>query len=320
MEIKKEEMLIAYLTKPENLWFGTKSIKNPFRSKNVLKRYVYNKQLTVKDNILLSRLNMKKTNIVKAIDFWINKNNDDLDKFYMEQICYICKVIKRYLGENIEWIIDVSDPIFKLFTSFPFIQSKFLNTLNIKTNLKQEFIKDLNYKLQIEWTPIICDAVMNDATDTDRYVFNKSKMMKGFDEYPTGSVYADKYNFQVNLDGAFYKKSGEMFYKLNGQEMSDTVKYNSISAAITTINNTLKQYDKKYIDEEECHKEILTALANKRSGDWGMVENCVVKRRAFMTQDKLAALYAIYRKVPVIYVHPVLRHKEIDQYTFVLVK
>jgi hypothetical protein len=320
MEIKREEKLISYLTKPEQLWFEKKSIKNPFRGKNILKRYLYNPKLTLKDNIIFSRLNMKKTNIVKSIDFWINENDSNPNHFYLEQICYICTIIKQYLGENIEWITDISNPIYKLFTSFPLIQQKFLNSLNIQPNVKRDFVNNLNNRLHLEWTPIICDATMNDASETERFVFNKSNMQKGFDKNPTGSVYVDTFDFRFELQGAFYKRNGEMFYKLNEEEIQENQKENSLGANILYIKGKLKDLKNNLCTEEQAKKDIVHALAKKRSGDWGMVENCVVKKRAFITQDKLAAMYSIYRNVPVIYVHRVLRHKEIDQYTFVLVK
>lgn len=39
-----------------------------------------------------------------------------------------------------------------------------------------------------------------------------------------------------------------------------------------------------------------TALALKRAGDWGQVEHCVRHGKVFVTADKMAALYAYYRR------------------------
>lgn len=60
-------------------------------------------------------------------------------------------------------------------------------------------------------------------------------------------------------------------------------------------------------------------LAIKRAGDWGQVEHAARYGKIFVTSDKLAALYAYYRRVRFIYLR---RHEKVDEfflrYTFVL--
>ena len=44
---------------------------------------------------------------------------------------------------------------------------------------------------------------------------------------------------------------------------------------------------------------VVGSLTNmKRAGDWAQVEACKRKGLIFLTEDRLAALYAFYRKVP----------------------
>jgi hypothetical protein len=45
------------------------------------------------------------------------------------------------------------------------------------------------------------------------------------------------------------------------------------------------------------------ALALKNAGDWGMIEHCKAIGAVFVTCDKLAALYATYRNVPLLYLN-----------------
>jgi hypothetical protein len=45
------------------------------------------------------------------------------------------------------------------------------------------------------------------------------------------------------------------------------------------------------------------ALALKNAGDWGQIEHCKVIGAVFVTCDKLAALYAAYRNVPLLYLN-----------------
>ena len=49
-------------------------------------------------------------------------------------------------------------------------------------------------------------------------------------------------------------------------------------------------------------KNCATALALKRSGDWGMVQHCKLNGMIFVTADRFAALYAAYRGVCTLFV------------------
>lgn len=50
-------------------------------------------------------------------------------------------------------------------------------------------------------------------------------------------------------------------------------------------------------------KNCAVALALKLAGDWGQIEHCKCKGWVFVTADKLAALYAVYRDVPLLYLN-----------------
>lgn len=52
----------------------------------------------------------------------------------------------------------------------------------------------------------------------------------------------------------------------------------------------------------------------KRAGDWGQVEHCVRYRKIFVTRDKLAALYAMYRRVPFIYMSIIMFSTHLMQF------
>lgn len=47
----------------------------------------------------------------------------------------------------------------------------------------------------------------------------------------------------------------------------------------------------------------IALLALKRAGDWGQIEHCKRYKLIFVTSDRLAALYATYRDVPMLYLH-----------------
>jgi hypothetical protein len=42
-------------------------------------------------------------------------------------------------------------------------------------------------------------------------------------------------------------------------------------------------------------------LSLKTAGDWGMIQNCKLYNRVFVTIDKMAAMFAIFRGVKTVY-------------------
>jgi hypothetical protein len=63
----------------------------------------------------------------------------------------------------------------------------------------------------------------------------------------------------------------------------------------------------------------------KRAGDWGQIEHCKKYNKIFVTKDKMAALYAGYRKVPFIYMKNEDLNKDVSntnpsfiQFSFIL--
>jgi hypothetical protein len=69
-------------------------------------------------------------------------------------------------------------------------------------------------------------------------------------------------------------------------------------------------------------------MAIKRCCDWGQVENCERYDKVFVTMDRLAAVYAYYRKVKYIFIRDmrdIARYnkgldKDWAQFTFVISK
>jgi hypothetical protein len=83
-------------------------------------------------------------------------------------------------------------------------------------------------------------------------------------------------------------------------EVQRTVSKNSIVSFLQTKlgQRSDKKSSSSFLDVDLSLK---AALSLKRGGDWGQVEHCRKFGKAFVTADKMAALYAWYRRVPFVF-------------------
>jgi hypothetical protein len=73
---------------------------------------------------------------------------------------------------------------------------------------------------------------------------------------------------------------------------------------VTHVLNTGQERMSDKIAELKLEKKnCAVALALKLAGDWGQIEHCKRKGWVFVTADKLASLYAVYRDVPLLYLN-----------------
>jgi hypothetical protein len=252
------------------------------------------------------------------MELWLEEPQPRL--LQVSQIANACATIRAALGAEVEWILDAShEAIPSIMTSFPIVHERLLHKFRTMPDSKPEFVSQLQAS-SLRWTPVICDASLNDAGDLNRFVYEQSGRQLGFDRSPTGRVYRDGRPDQVTLNGAVHKRNNDMCYdteeygEINYRDMQ-----HSLGAMVREIKRTLGQERAGVLGHDAALRDIATSLALKRSGDWGQVENCVVKGRALMTCDKMASLFAVYRGVSVVYVQ-FSQHADVLQVTLTLVK
>jgi hypothetical protein len=314
IEIKKEDVLLKYLTKNNKLYFPSGSINNPFYKKNVMKRYPFNKLLSVEDQLARYRRSFRQSNKVVTVEVWMQGST--YKTLQVEQICKVFSTIQTILGDKLQFIVDGSVSLARIVTTFPVIHDRALRTFRLDPDF-ESFKKILNTKIskgsKPEWTPILCDASLYDAGEVDTYLIEQDHE-KYLDVRPTGEIYRTFDHKQIILQGARKKKGGKLQYKLLDKWVDESDKINSLSMAKQAIDLADRH-------DNTISTKITDALTQKRAGDWGQVENCRLRNRVFMTIDKIAAMYAIYRNVSVIYVTQDL-HKSSDlhQWSFSIVK
>jgi hypothetical protein len=319
MEIKREDVLLKYLRLPQYLRFpGHPPLLNPFRGVNILKRYPYDPARAIDKQARCARQGVRRSSRVVSMELWLEEPQPRL--LQITQIANACATIRAALGAEVEWIVDASHEVIpSIMTSFPIVHERLLNKFRTAPSDRDEFVSELN-AASLKWTPVICDASLNDPGDLDRYVYEKSGRRIGFDRDPTGPIYRDDYPDQVTLRGAVHKKNNDMCYDTEEfGEINHRYQQHSLPAMTRRIKDTLADERAGILTHDMAMARISRSLALKRSGDWGQVENCVAKGRALMTCDKMAALFAVYRGVSVVYVQAV-QHDGVLQVTLTLIK
>ncbi len=316
MEIKREDILVKHLTRPKHLKFqGHAPIPNPFYKKSVMKRYPYDATKEIDQQARYARQGIRVGSKVISMEVWLKGNKPCW--LELEQISRVCSTIQAVLGNNVEWIVDAShEALASIVTSFPIIRENLMKRFKVIGDLQHLRSKTAS----LVWTPIICDATLYDAGDLDRYVYESSHRTIGFDPNPTGKVYHEGYSYQVTLQGARHLANNDFSYRVAEEgTLHYSEEAHSLASMGKDIKKTLRLLNDGLISEEVAHEEVAKALSYKRAGDWGQVENCVLRGRAFITCDKLAAMYAILRGVPVVYLARA-QHNDVLQMTFSLVR
>jgi hypothetical protein len=307
------------LSSPRFLRFpGHAPIPNPFHGVHILKRYPYDATKSLDDQARCARSGVRKGLRTVSMELWLVEPQPRL--LQIKQIAKVCSVIREALGDNVEWIVDAShESIPSIISSFPLVQERLLQRFRTVPAERSAFIAQLQASNPVQWTPIICDASLNDPGDLNRFVYEKSNRQLGFDKDPTGRVFRDGYPDQITLKGAVQKRDNDMYYLTEEfGELNYRLMTHSLSAMMREINFVMEEERTEVRTHEEVVRLIARCMAKKRSGDWGQVENCVVKGRVFITCDKMAALYAVYRDVPVVYVQSA-QHTGVLQLTLTLV-
>jgi hypothetical protein len=313
MEIKREDVLLKYLKSPKYLRFpGHPPLPNPFKDVHILQRYPYDPTKPIDRQARCARQGTRRSSRVVSMELWLEEPQPRL--LQVSQIANACATIRAALGADIEWIVDAShEAVPSIMTSFPIVHERLLHKFRTMPDSRPEFVS-------LRWTPVICDASLNDAGDLNRFVYEQSGRQLGFDGSPTGRVYRDGHPDQVTLNGAVHKKNNDLCYETEEYgEINYRDMQHSLAAMVREMKRTLAQERAGVLGRDAALRDIATSLALKRSGDWGQVENCVAKGRALMTCDKMASLFAVYRGVSVVYVQ-LSRHSDVLQVTLTLVK
>lgn len=214
---------------------------------------------------------------------------------YMAQITSLVTRMKSYFGPGeTTFVLDASDDQ---------MSRMIIATEKIDAAIAREFIvKDdersknelpvASAKSRSKWHYKVCDANLFDGASH----FKKPWMDyadPGVSVHATGAVFRKEDPYKITLLGVNAKK--EVTYSLNG---APAVTVSHESQYFSSNNMSVAMQTKIKLG----HQDLSEELACKRVCDWGQIEHCKVSttpenRYVFVSSDRLAGLYAVYRGV-----------------------
>ena len=312
-----DNTLLQDITSTAQLQFPNGAVyDNPLHNHNFEQgMFVFDSRITdclVDDQILLYKETNPPCKDCTNLEVW-SFVEDELKILKVEQIVHVVAEITKMYGVNAKFIVDESAPLTRLVLSMKMIYKSFLQSFRIQWLDKKQTMEWIQWwnvwsELTKNWRCMTCDAGLMDA---EPHAFDLHPA-------PTGDIFEEGSPVQISLISSSETVNGRKVERQYTYEISsdcspvdfnhpgtNTVtksiindKYNgiqelySINSVVTTIASRI-----------DVGMNIAVPLALKLAGDWGQVEHCKKYDMVFVTSDKLAALYAIYRDVCVIYVN-----------------
>jgi hypothetical protein len=211
-------------------------------------------------------------------------------KVSAKQILRLLQNIKMCFGTVCEFLMDTEHKVTKIFHALSLLNEAWYNVFTDKSITFSEFIHAMK-KITIsksQWNTFITDAKMFDGMPHQPGI--------QYDSRPTGWIYRhDVSFFNICLKGidnnyrlCFATSDG----KEECMDRSDAEIQHTTNMLFYKTNNLPK------------------AISYKRAGDWAQVEHCKRYDKIFVTFDRLAALYAYYRKTKFIFIRCIWRKNE----------
>lgn len=318
-DIHNERQFVCKLSSLKHITFEER-ISNPLFGANILRKFdITCKSLddafTKQQSFVNGILGNMHGNLVLPIDIWTEvdyKTNDTVRRrtqvIKLHQVAQLIGTMRRLFGKDLGVIIDsagnslttmvvslkyINNSLFRRFTTVPYAESV--------SDLSEKLKSLIDEQEHTEWNPAISDANLFDAAD--------NAIPLPIDDRPTGDVYASHLPYQVSLKGITTAGGRRAHLEIKDRNAhyefsvtnKETTSHFSTNYLKKIIDETLHENDSKLKDiVSKLSKDTLYAL--KRAGDWGQVEHCAKYNKMFVTSDKMAAMYAWFRKVRTVFV------------------
>lgn len=219
-----------------------------------------------------------------------------VQKVQFQQILDLATRMRQRFGQNCVYQPDMYSPLFKFLLATKFISQAFHKKFVIDKNWNitkysteiREAVMRAGDGAAATWELRLCDANVFDAspiTDPIPYV-----------REPTGVVFRKEQLSNVRLEGL--SSSNVVSYTITTKNQpSRTVRVTKAQAEVSLSTNTLFSRLPGGPDSRGTVSmaEADMLLTLKRCGDFAQVEAAKRSGRIFVTEDRLAAMYAYYR-------------------------
>lgn len=253
---------------------------------------------------------------------------------FLTQISQLRKEItKSYGNGETVFVVDASDyQLFRLLLSTSIIDQGITAVMQLykgksfnesvsqllETNSQlQSILEDEKLRYPSNWKFRVCDANIIDG------LRGKIYELPELCEEPTGNVSTIHDKDDVLLHGAkLVNGLCQAQFQIGGNE-SVEYDHDDYRFSVKSMRKAIVKKIRLNINAETYKKDVSFSdeLVQKRSCDWGQVEHCRMYnsddvRYVFVTYDRLAAQYAIYRNVDTIHLlrkHHITPHTSIDR-------
>ena len=278
------------------------------------------------------------TDCVNA-DIWCFQ---DADKklINLEMVSQLCGKVRNTFGPSAQYLLDKDNHILRFVLCLKIVHSAFVESFAIElrdgTRLNDALsvevtIDDFVRSLDVDWTACACDASCIDAEDHVRkYDDDSGQFFRG---QPTGHVFRKGSLTRLCLDGGFIINDPDLgdkqcyAYEIDTALTPLSIGSSINHARVTVVNDELQNgtsalYSKQRMQQDLINRQasrlsIYPSMAMKRAGDWGMIEHCRRYGLVFVTEDKFAAYYAVYRDTKVMFLNVKRAAQNADGNTFV---
>ena len=220
-----------------------------------------------------------------------------------EQIAAVSGDIREFFGPRAVFVVDESIPVTRLVLGIEPIYKSFLKSFRLEDmdgrvlskerTLDEVQWRTLMTRVRYGWTAVNCDAGLMDAGSHAFPLHPK----------PTGDVFRKGAGIQVTLLGT---KDETYRYIIssdcNPVDFEKSFVHKKTVTSTKNLDNSKSFLRFRVADALQHGKNVSAHLALKRAGDWGQIEHCKRYGFVFVTADKPAAMYAIFRDVCVLYV------------------
>ena len=317
-----ENRFIKFLARRKVLKFGECAVMNPLYRANMLgllKQWNSTQPVYSMDSFIETQQHYAKSVLGSRGDVSLDiftVFNDETRRLEVLKLCEViqlCQSIRNKFGERCVFLVDnASDQLVILITATEFLTNTFERRFKTdppasiaEVKLRIRHLRQEMSKSDIWFTETV-DANLFDATA------NASKLP--LNPLPTGPIFSSTLNYQITLLGASLSANHGPHVKVEFRDGDETfvadlknkecIKYfssSSVAASIDMGEDAQKLKNSKNLATRLMSFSRPMKYALKRAGDWSQVEHCVRYNKIFVTADKLAALYAQFRGIQLIF-------------------
>lgn len=304
-----ETSFITFMKRRQTLRFHDAVVVNPLYQADILRAYNITPDLQTIDQIYEAQQRSLSSRIHTAhlvsLDLFMHLG-EQRQFIKLNMIAQLAALIRTWFPND--FVIDRADAqLHLLMTLSKQVSSAFFEIFSqeyLTVKMIPEYIRNAVAVVNAHETMWMTqNATVYTAKIVDANIFDSATVANLFevDERPTGRIFRPETGYQVELHGIVTNRvqatitdrcALPMTLSLSNIQSTKLFSKSAVQALLgisSTSTTTVKQQIANMSDTMK--------MALKRAGDWGQVEHCAQYGKTFITADRLAALYAYYRRV-----------------------